>query len=123
MARYREDLAWAFDSGQLREGAKSTGGIGGCPSPNLGTSPQRRSCFLCLMAASPSKAGPEAQGSGVIATPPLKNLNPELLLRCSSTVILLPSLWRKTIPYLRSAFALSGKRIPAGPSLPMPHQA
>jgi SAM-dependent methyltransferase len=29
------------------------------------------------MAASPSKAGPEAQGSGVITTPPLKNLNTE----------------------------------------------
>jgi len=36
-------LEWAFDSGQLREGAKSTGRTGGCPSPDLGTSPQRHS--------------------------------------------------------------------------------
>ena len=41
------------------------------------------------MAASPSKAGPEAQGSGVITTPPLKYLNHgafvEMFFHCYSS--------------------------------------
>jgi len=44
----------AFDPAQLREGAKSTGGIGGCPAPDLGSSPQRPS-LLRLMAVRPAR--------------------------------------------------------------------
>ena len=36
MARSRERLEWAFDPTQLREGAKSTGGTGGCPIVGFG---------------------------------------------------------------------------------------
>ena len=61
----RVRLVCAFDLAQLREGAMSTGGQVGVLQPDLGSSPQRPSLLLCLMAASPSKTGLAAQGSGV----------------------------------------------------------
>src|SRR5215218_3065633 len=50
----------AFDPAQLREGAKSTGGIGGCPVAGFGSSPQRPSRLRLRQFA--QQGWPEAQG-------------------------------------------------------------
>ena len=54
----------AFDPAQLREGAKSTGGIGGCPVAGFGILTPT-TFALAPHGSSPSKAGLEAQDGGV----------------------------------------------------------
>jgi hypothetical protein len=53
----------AFDPAQLREGANSTGGIGGCPVAGFGYLTPT-TFALAPHGGSPSKAGLEAQDSG-----------------------------------------------------------
>lgn len=61
----RELLGCAFDLGQLKEGARSTGGTGGCPLPDLGSSPQRSSLFLAPHGSFAQQGWRAAQGRGV----------------------------------------------------------
>ncbi len=52
----------AFGPAQLREGAKSTGGIGGCPVPDLGTS-LPTTLRTCASRQFAQQGWPEAQGA------------------------------------------------------------
>lgn len=64
MSKSGEWQVSAFGPAQLREGAKSTGGIGGCPLPDLGTSLPNdlRTCASWQFA---QQGWPEAQGGEV----------------------------------------------------------
>ena len=67
MARKSRTPRTAFGPNQLREGAKSTGGIRWNPDSDLGTSPRRPSLVLRLTVLSPSDValGRRQRSSGI----------------------------------------------------------
>src|SRR6185369_11764777 len=128
MARKREGLASAFGPDQLREGAKSTGGQVGVLYRTWEPHPDGLLRSLRLMAASPSKAGLEAQGREVkfdALTPRSKVSKRRRSVLSSTFSDCYPSNFecRRKMPHSKNAYVRSGKSIRAGRNLPMHHRA